>query len=218
MDTKRIAVTIARQMGAGGVILGQRIARRLGYAYLDRVILKTVAERTGISDTELSRWDEHLSRFWERLAETFVVAPPEAVYTPAPIHIGVRDQQLFQLESQIISEAASRHNVVVIGRGGFWVLRDHPGLVSVYLHAPLRDRIPRVMQAHQIPDERAARTLIEHTDADRMRFIHQMTGRSANDALGYHLSIDTSRAGMDLAEDMVVKLAERVQARIAPGQ
>jgi CMP/dCMP kinase len=209
-----MAIAIARQVGAGGATLGRRLARRLGYAYLDRAILRMVARRTGITDADLSHWDEHVSRFWERLAEVFAVGPPEAVYAPGPTSPGVRDQELFHLESQVILKAASDRSVVVIGRGGSCVLRDHPGLVSIYLHAPLAARIPRVMQAHRLADERAARELIERMDADRGRFRREMTGRSVGDAHCYHLSVDTDRVGLDLAEEMIVRLTERIRERI----
>jgi len=43
-----VAIAISRQIGAGGAALGQRLAQRLGYAYLDRAILRMVADRIGI--------------------------------------------------------------------------------------------------------------------------------------------------------------------------
>lgn len=209
-----MAIAISRLLGAGGSSLGQRLAKRLGYAYLDQAILQQVGEQIGVGDLDLSHWDEHVSRFWDRLAAVFALGPPDAIYTPPPAPGGIQDQQLFQLEAQVIRKAASQRSVVVIGRAGFWVLRDHPGLVSVFLHAPAWARIPRVMELYKLQDEREAQEMIDRIDADRTRFIHKVTGQKAGDARCYHLSIDTHRADLDLAEELVVSLVARVQNRI----
>ncbi|MGE5609278.1 MAG: AAA family ATPase [Bacillota bacterium] len=216
MGTKPfVAIAISRLLGAGGATLGQRLAKRLGYAYLDRAILQRVADQIGINDADLSRWDEHVCRFWERLADVFALGPPDAIYsTPPPASTRIQDQQLFQLESRVIREAAFQRNVVVIGRGGFWVLRDHPGLVSVFLHAPPWTRIAAVMRTYKLRDEREAKEMIDRVDDDRRRFIQTMTGQTPGDGRCYHLCIDTHRAGLDLAEEMVVSLVARVQEQI----
>jgi cytidylate kinase len=205
-----VAIVISRQMGAGGAELGQRLARRLGYVYLDRAILQMVADRIGITDAELEHWDEQVSRFWDRLAETFARGSLDVTYSPPPLSSGVRDRNLFQLESEVIREAASLRNVVVIGRCGFHVLRDHPRLVSVLLHAPLAARIPRVMRARNLTDKAEATVLIERTDAERERFLRLSTGETPGDARCYHLCINTGRVGLDIAEEAVAKLVERV--------
>lgn len=209
-----MAVAIAREMGAGGAVLGQRLARRLRFAYLDRALLRLVAKRAGVTPAALAHWDEHVSHFWERMAEVLAVGPADALYTPAPLERGVRDRQLFHLESQVIREVASRRDLVVIGRGAFWVLRDHPGLVSVRLHAPLASRIPVVMQTHHLASADEARELIEHTDADRARFISEMTGRACESTGCYDLSINTCQVGLDLAEEFVARTVEQVRQRL----
>jgi len=210
-----IAITIARQMGAGGLVVGRSVARRLGYAYLDRAILRMVARQLGITDKELEHWDEHVSTFWERLSRVLLIGPAEATYTGVPQAAGIRDRQLFLLESRVIREAAFTRNVVVIGRAGFDVLRDHPGLASVYLHAPLPARIDTVMRTHHLTEPAKARELIERMDADRIRFVRDMTGRLAYDANCYHLSINTDRTGLALAEETIVNLVEHVQQLLA---
>jgi cytidylate kinase len=212
--TPFISVTIARQMGAGGLEVGRKLARRLGYAYLDRAILRMVARQVGINDKELTHWDEHVSTFWERLAQVLIFGPAEATYTAAPQTGSIRDHQLFLLESQVIREAAFSRNVVIIGRAGFHVLRDHPGLVSVYLHAPLAARINTLIRTQNITDPSEAREIVERVDADRMRFVREMTGRHPYDANCYHLSINTDRIGLTLAEDMIVSLIEHVKRQI----
>ena len=43
-----IAVTISRQMGSGGTYVGYKVAKKLGFTYVDREILRLAAKRLGI--------------------------------------------------------------------------------------------------------------------------------------------------------------------------
>jgi CMP/dCMP kinase len=211
MSSNLIAITIARQLGAGAAPLGKRLSQRLVFTYLDDEILRRAAEKAGADPEDLARWDEHRSRFWDRLAQTFSLGAPEGMYTPATGAIVVHDREVFELQSQVIRETAARENCIVIGRAGFWILRDHPGRISVYLHAPPEARVPEVMAAFKV-DESRARELIAQIDADRARFLRETTGCDLT-APTQHLCIDTSAIPLDVAEEMVVKVVEAKQRR-----
>ena len=170
-----IAITIARQLGAGGAPLGKRLADRLGFTYLDDEILRLAAERLGADPRELARWDEHRARFWERLGQTFAIGAPEAVYSPLNAAAVIHDRDVFDLQAQVIRDYAAKENCVIIGRAGFWVLKDHPGLLSIYLHAAPDARLPEVMSVFNV-DADKARQLIARVDADRARFVRETTG------------------------------------------
>lgn len=214
----KIAITIGRQLGSGGASLGRRLARQLGYTYLDREILREAAEQVGAQEEDLSRWDEHISRFWDRLLECFHVGSPEGGYAALPMPPAVRDQSLFEIESRVIRGMAERHSVVVIGRGGAHVLRDHPGLVRIFLHAPVEVRMPAILREYDLGSPQKAREMIERVDQDRDRFLRQMTGRAMTDARYYDLCINTSRIPLDLAETMVVGLVEYVKQRLSAAE
>jgi cytidylate kinase len=204
-----LVITISRQLGAGGAIVGQRLARRLGFAYLDREILQQAAKACGCTEGELLAFEERVSRFWESLMNAFAAGPPEAIYTAAPELRGVRDQQLFNIEARVIRDLVARQSAVVIGRGAFHVLREHPGLISVLLHAPPASRVQQVMAAMKLKTEAEARQAIEQVDRDRSEFLREMTGREMTDARNYDLCIDTSRISFEVAEELIVAVVER---------
>jgi len=210
MSDGRIAITIARQLGAGGVPLGRRLEKRLGFRYLDDEILRMAAEKLGARPEELARWDEHRSRFWERLASTFSLGSPEGMFEPAA-GLGaaavIQDREVFELQAEVIREVTAKEDCIVIGRAGFWVLRDHPGRISVYLHAPVEARVPVVMGAFQLDAERA-RQLIGQIDVDRARFVRETTGKEV--CVGNQdICVDTSRVALEVVEEMVVGMVEK---------
>lgn len=198
------AVTISRQLGAGGAAVGQRLAARLGYLCLDREILKLAARQTGASEENLVRWDERLSSFWERLIDSLAVGPPESTYTTIAGPPTVRDAGLFVVEARIIQEIAQRRNVVVIGRGAFWTLREHPRLVRIFLHASPGRRVGAVREAFKLSKDEEARAMIDRVDKEREKFIQGMTGRMMSDARNYDLSINTGRMGLEASAELAL--------------
>jgi cytidylate kinase len=213
-DQPYVAITIARQLGAGGAPLGKRLAKRLGFTYLDDEILRLAAEKAGADPEELARWDEHRARFWERLGGTFSMGAPEGLYTSLNAAAVIHDRDVFELQSQVIREHAARTDCVIIGRAGFWVLRDHPGRLSVYLHAPAECRVAQVAEMFRV-DAAHARQLIAQIDADRARFVRETTGMEIA-ATSQHICLDTSLIRLETAEEIVATAIRDVRDRMPP--
>jgi len=64
-------------------------------------------------------------------------------YAPPPLDI-LNDADLYKCESDIINRVASQRAAIIVGRGGYWVLRHHHRVLSVFLHAPISFRQKRV--------------------------------------------------------------------------
>jgi shikimate kinase len=63
----RPLVTLAALYGAGGSVIGPRVAERLGVPFLDRDIPANVAARTGLSQGAIADVDDEPSSRMERL-------------------------------------------------------------------------------------------------------------------------------------------------------
>ena len=113
--TMPVVITVARQLGSGGSYIGQRVAQRLGYAYIDRQILQQAAIELGVEEAVLEDRDERLQGFWERLLTVFALGPPDGTYTPPP-HL-VTDADLIETERHLIPQLATRGPCVLLGHG-----------------------------------------------------------------------------------------------------
>lgn len=213
--TPVILITISRQFGSGGAYIGRNVAKRLGYEYIDREILRQAARYLGRDEEALSGREERVAGFWENFFNAFASGIPEAGYVPPPIR-PVYDRDLFDAEAAIMNEMAERRDSVIVGRAGFYSLRGRPGLANVFIHASKDFRIARVTEVYNIRTMEEAASLVDGMDRERRRFIREMTGADWTDARNYHLSIDTGRVDFASAEEMVLKLMESVRRKPGP--
>ena len=202
------AITLSRQMGSGGSYVGYLAARELGFAFIDREVLRQAAEHLGTDVSQLECQDERSAGLMERLIRGFFLGAPEAPANVRHLRRPVYDRDLFSLECRIMSGIAERCDAVIIGRGGFYALRNRPAgsVTRVFVHAPLEFRVQRVMKARNIP-EAETRSAIEESDRRRARFIRDMIGVEWTDAKNYDLCIDSSVAGFPRCVEMIVSLA-----------
>ena len=207
-----VIITISRQLGSGGSFIGKELARTLGYAYFDREILAMATKKLGREEASLEGREERLSAFIENLIRPFILGSPETAYTPPPL-LPVYDSEIFEAEEAVIRDVAGRHNAVIVGRGAFHILREEPGLVNVFLHAPRKFRTGRVMELYEIKNMEEARSLIEDSDRNRGKFINAKTGANWTDARNYDLCIETEKTGFEAARQMITLLTQEVKAK-----
>ncbi len=204
--SSRCLVALSRQMGAGGAYVGQAVARHLGIRYVDREILKNAATLLGRDANEIENLEERVSTLWSRMAGALAWGGPEATYMPPPMP-ALYEEDLFAVQSRIIRQIAAQEDAVFVGRASTWILREHPNLISVFLHAPEAVRAERVMHEYDLADLGAARALVRRSDQQRGRFLQSVTGGPWLDLTHYHLCVNTGAIGLDETADLITRLA-----------
>jgi cytidylate kinase len=200
-------LAISRQLGSGGAVIGQSVARRLGLRYADRDILHEAARALGVEDAAVEPLEERVEGFWERIGRVFALGSPEG---PIPLAVPTFDQaDLLAQEERIIREIASRESAVIVGRGAAHVLRDHPGLISIFVYAPESVRVSRVMKTFRLGDIAETTTLVQRSDRQRAAFIEALTGRDWMMASLYDACLNTATIGLGACADILTGVAAR---------
>ena len=207
----RITVTLARQFGCGGSYLGQHLADNLGVRCLDREIVSRAAQQLALDELELAQREERGTPFWQRMLRGITAGPPEALYH-APVVLSFSDKQILEAETEVMKQIAAQEDCVIVGRLAAYLLPPHPGMVNIYLHAPLSFRLPRVREYYGATDDVQARAMIAQADETREQYIRQMIGREEDDALNYHLCIDTSTLPLPEISDLLTDFIKRKTA------
>jgi cytidylate kinase len=205
-------VTIAARYGAGGRVVGPKVAERLGVMFLDRVIDSSVAERAHVATEVVHSYTEEarvgLSRLLDRLA---VVTNPE-VSTQQPLE----DHSRLQMEIEEFLTEASLHGGVIIGRGANFVLWDTPGVLCVLLVGQRDARVRQAMQLYGL-DRRAAEHQLNVNDEARLGYVRLHYSREPEEPTQYHLVVDSTAVNLDDVVDLIVRASDARGRRAGAG-
>jgi cytidylate kinase len=215
-DVSRV-VTLAALYGAGGSVIGPRVAERLGVPFLDRAIPSSVAKRAGIPDAAVEQADEAPRSRWDRVLDALGRASPPSGASGQVERLDLEERRLRGEIERFLADA-SRTGGVVLGRGGAVVLASVPGALHVYLGGARDGRIKRVMDLHGIDRETAARR-VKSNDQARRDYVRSTYGIEGDNPTIYHLMIDAITLGVDVCVDLIVAASEslaRTQATARP--
>jgi cytidylate kinase len=198
-------ITIGRQFGAGGTTVGAMLARELKADLLESRIIDEVAHRLQLPKEEVEAEDEQPGSLLARLlialgsASSEPLIPPEATAWSPPNTDPAFDTRkaVLLITQHVIQEAAHVGNVVIVGRGGGYILRDFPGALHVFLLADTSVRVKTIMERFKIASEEEARRRLMRTDENWTAYIKQVYGHDRNMAAHYDMVLDTGRLGYE---------------------
>jgi cytidylate kinase len=165
-------LTLTGELGSGRRVIGERVAALLTYRYISRQSILDSLSELGKSWEEWGKeFDVHCPTLWERHDWSYAAFKA-------------------QIQSIYLSRALE-DKVVLMGRGGNFLLRDVPYTLRVRITAPIAVRVERVMKKEEISSD-AAEWLVRKTDSDSACYINSLYGKRWDDPAEYDLLLDTS--------------------------
>lgn len=199
--SKRI-ITIGRQFGSNGRLIGLALADRLGIRCYDKELIKFASEHTDIPYEQLKLVDEKREKPWRYEAD-------ENPDLDRQYRYGHIDEILFQIQSKIIRQLAENEDCIIVGRCADYVLRGEDRCKNVYLYAPFDVRVGTIMDRYSYDSKKAA-SLIKKVDKDRRYYYNYYTDQEWDDIDSYDLAIDTSSFTVDEIVDMLAMVYEKL--------
>ena len=199
-------ISISREFGSGGRLIGKRLAAALGIPCYDRTIIQKTSEKSGLSPDFIARAEERArSRFHLSIA-------PVGIGTPALAHQGVPvSHQAFFAQAEVIRELADEGPCVIVGRCSDYVLGERPECLKVFIHADLASRVERCVEEYRIPSDDMARRIVQ-MDKGRANYYNYYTGHTWGDMRRYDLTLNSAITGVEGAVELIAAL---VKARSA---
>jgi len=199
-------VTISRQYGAGGSSVAALVAAGIGAEVLDKKLIEQVAAKLKMATSEVEEEAERPRTVFESLIRSFSTLEPgmgAGWAPPYPDPLFDPRKEIIALTEQLIHESAKSGNVVIVGRGAGFVLKDLPGVMRVYLWAPGPIRARTLMERFGYSEAEAARKAHE-TDSNRAAYIRQLYGRNWTDPEAYDLTVNTGRIGYEATAQIIL--------------
>ncbi|MYC05899.1 MAG: cytidylate kinase-like family protein [Chloroflexi bacterium] len=231
-------VALGGLAGAGARTMGPILAEKMGADYVDRLILTNVARHVGATVEALHQREERpptrgerFTRFLQRVLERSAVTgaggdpyfgPGVAAFLteeyedlPEPtVTRGheLEDEKYIEGVQHAISDMATDENIVMVGRGCYYILKDAPNVLRVGIEAEIEDRAATIAERERLSIDEAIRTVSARDEA-RQYFFNRFFDIENPDAPEFfHFVINTSHIPQDYAIKMILDAVEALRA------
>jgi len=202
---ERFVITISRQFGTGGHEIGAELARRLGVKLLDKQIVNAVASRMDAVEDAVEQigarnplWRDDFTNFYRSYMSSAEYNGQEQATT---------SHRLFDAQCAAIRDIAKEESCVIVGRCGFYIFRDHPNALKLFIHADDDCRKRRIATKYDISESDAAAMIVDN-DYSRELYTKAFTGSDWQDARNYDLCINVRKFGVNGAVDFLMQCIE----------
>ncbi len=203
---KQFVITVSREVGSGGRTIGRELAKRLGVPYCDKNLINTLVEKLGLSAGSIEML-KGLKKNWLTDALMRFSPDPHVGSAGMPrrdVAPGVTTDDVYHLESEILKELAANQSCVIAGRSGFFILKDHPNKLDVFIRSSMSSRIARIMEK-QGKNREEAEEIVDRVDRLRENYIQRYTGTSRYDSRNYDLVLNVDGLSTEEAVDIILK-------------
>lgn len=182
-------ITISREVAAHGDEVATKLAELTGYTFVTRKDIEKRIIELGFPKNKMPKYDERKPGFFASLAKD-------------------RDEYLNYVEYAIL-EAATKKNVIIIGRGAFAVLRDIPNNISIRLIADEETRIKRLMEEFNWTEKQALQR-IQESDTNRQGFHNSFYNVDVSDPRLFHMILNTGFLGVEKSAEVIAELMKKI--------
>lgn len=181
-------ITIGRQYGSGGRIIGEKVAKELNIDFYDKDLIKMIADKTGITE-ELIRKIEQL-----KASHSIFDAYDHTCHMPMT-------EKIYQTQDKLVKGIAEKGSCVIVGRCADYILRDNPNCLKVFIHAPIAERIKRVEDEYK-PKIVDIEKFVKQLDKDRATYYSYFTSLKWGEKSHYDIVINSSM-GIDTCVEVL---------------
>ncbi|HEY3377308.1 MAG TPA: cytidylate kinase-like family protein, partial [Armatimonadota bacterium] len=151
-------ITISRQAGTNGSLIGRLVAERLGLHVFDRELTDELARRLQVEEEVVTHFDES------------TLSPVDAILMEWRTAVNEETYHRFLLHA--FERIVAMGNAVVIGRGSSLALHG-PLVYHVRLVGPEEMRVAIYRAQYNLPSDEDARHTLRRDDRARAHFVRQ---------------------------------------------
>lgn len=181
-------IAMTREIGSHGSDVAAGVAKQLGLKIVNsEIIANYIAGSLGVENTTVQRYMEGSASLFDRWQ--------------------IDKRKLSQYTCQELLNLALQGDVLIRGWGAAALFRDIPSVLSVRVCAPMADRERVMMERLGVKRAGSVWQDIEHFDAAHTRTMRATFNVDRDDALLYHVVLNTGRVSVDDCVKIVCQLA-----------
>jgi len=214
---KTRVVCISRSVAAGGEAVGEVVASRLGFRYVDEEIISRAANQAQV-DAAVVAAEEQRMPFLERLlaklptahdvagAVTLSTGVPVDIFTGGVVEYRAVPEDMRALIRAAIHEVARAGGAVIVAHAASMALAGTEGVLRVLVTASPAVRAQRLVTAQGL-ERNAAEAAVASSDRERRDYLKRFYGVKEELPTHYDLVLNTDVLGAENAAAIIVAAA-----------
>ena len=179
---------MTREIGSHGSDVAAGVAKELGLKIVNsEIIANHIAGPLGVERSTVQRYMDGSASLFDRWQ--------------------IDKRKLSQYTCQELLNLALQGDVLIRGWGGAALFREIPNVLSVRVCAPVAVRVPVMMERLGVKRADTVSQEIEHFDAAHTRTMRATFRVEPDDALLYHVVLNTGRVSVDDCVKIICQLA-----------
>ncbi|MBE6039227.1 MAG: cytidylate kinase-like family protein [Anaerofustis stercorihominis] len=199
----KVIITISREYGSGGRIIGEKVAEMLGIPFYNHNLIDMIAHESGLDKDYISQWQERVSSpmlwGWDAAIAGFIPEMTAGYYS--------NELKMFEAQSKIIRDLAEKGSCVIVGRCGGYLLKNDPSCLRVFIYSDKESRINRILEEYDAETLDQAEDMLKSVDKSRAAYHEKYTLTEWGDYLNYDIALD-SKLGIDECAKIIVEAAK----------
>ncbi|MDR1610460.1 MAG: cytidylate kinase-like family protein [Candidatus Symbiothrix sp.] len=188
---EKYAITIGRQLGSGGKLIGELLSEKLGIPCYDKELIQLASKDSGLGKEFFEKADEKnsISILGNYISfRSGFMGNTEVNY--------LSNETLFKIQSDVIRNLVEKESCIFVGRCADYILRNHKHCLKIFICADMPDRIQRICLNNAI-SEKEAKILIEQTDKKRASYYNYFSNKTWGFSTSYDVCINSSVFGIE---------------------
>ena len=213
---ENFVITISRELGSGGRTVGRKLAAALNVRYSDKELVEQLMQQFNLTASGIEQlkgkkknWISDFITFVAPVPKISMLVDTDSRYVQE-FRPDITTDDVFKAETEVLKGIADEGSCVIAGRSGFFVLKDHPNKLDIFITASMEHRLERVMRKQQLSREEAE-AVIARVDEMRDNYVKRYTGKSRYDARNYHLVLNMDGLSEDGAVQLILDYLEKTK-------
>ena len=202
-------ITIGRQFGSGGHVIGEKLAQHYGIKYFDKELLSRAAQESGFCEEMLKNHDERPTNsfLYNLVMDTYTFGYNSSSFVDMPI-----SHKVFMAQFDTIKKIAEEEPCVIVGRCADYILQEFKNCLNIFIYADEKSKIRRIMEKYDISDDKAKDMMIKK-DKQRQSYYNYYSTKKWGRADSYDLCINSSVLGIDGTVKLITQYITEFEAR-----
>ena len=201
-------ITLSREVGSGGHTVGGILAKKLGVRYCDKLLLESLEKQFNLTSSGIEKLKGEKKSWLADFLKRVSPMPSAKALGLDPKYtqefaIDVTTDDIYKAEVEILRGFAEMGSCVIAGRSGFFIFKDHPNILNLFITASKAHRIERIMRKQGLSED-SAKALIQGIDQERDNYIRRYAGVSRFDARNYDIVLSADGHTEEQLADIIL--------------